>query len=94
MLDHVLSFKGEAKKVINKIVDCNLYMKAHNGSGFDSYEVLNNVPQWRRVVNLIKNGAAIVSLKMFIGYVDEKFPKNTPKVHFRCGRVHIFSSLN
>ena len=70
MLDHVLSFKGEPKKVKNKIVEYNLYLIAHNGSGFDSYVVLNNLPQWRSVVKLIKNGRGIVSLKIFNGYVD------------------------
>ena len=70
MLDHVLSFKGEPKKVKNKIVEYNLYLIAHNGSGFDSYVVLNNLPQWRSVVKLIKNGAGIASLKIFNGYVD------------------------
>ena len=45
MLDRVLSFKGEPKKVKNKIVEYNLYLIAHNGSGFDSYVVLNNIPQ-------------------------------------------------
>ena len=62
-------------------------MIAHNGSGFDSYVVLNNLPQWRSVVKLIKNGAGIVSLKLFNGYVDpvKKIPQY---VHFRCGRVH------
>ena len=92
MLDHVLSFKGEAKKVKNKIVENNLHLIAHNGSGFDSYLVLNNLLQWRSVVNSIKNGAGIVSLKLFNGYVDEK--KKIPQyVRFRCGRVHISKSL-
>ena len=88
MLDHVLSFKGEPKKVKNKIVDYNLYFIAHNGIGFDSYVVLNNLPQWRSVVKLIKNGRRIVSLKIFNGYVDpvKKLPQY---VHFRCGGVHI-----
>ena len=44
---------------------------AHNGSGFDSYVVLNNLPQWRSVVNLIKNGAGNSSFKLFNGYVEE-----------------------
>ena len=54
--------------------------------------VLNNLPQWRSVVKLIKNGACIVSLKIFIGYVDpvKKIPQY---VHFRCGRVHINQKL-
>ena len=60
MLDHVLSFKGEAKKVTNKIVEYNLCLISHNGSGFDRYVVLNILPHWRSVVNLIKNGAGIV----------------------------------
>ena len=92
MLDHVLSFKREPKKMKNKIVEYNLYFIAHNGSGFDSYVVLNNLPQWRSVVKLIKNGAGNISLKIFNGYVDpvKKIPQY---VHFRCGRVHINQKL-
>ena len=92
MLDHVLSFKGEPKKIKNKIVEYDLYLIAHNGSGFDSYVVLNNLPQWRSVVKTIKNGAGIVSLKIFNGYADpvKKIPQY---VHFRCGRVHINQKL-
>ena len=92
MLDHVSSFKGEPKKVKNKIVEYNLYLIAHNGSGFDSYVVLNNLPQWRSVVNLNKNGARIISVKIFNRYVEKK-KKNLHYVHFRCGRFHINSSL-
>ena len=92
MLDCVSSFKGEPKKVKYKIVEFNLYLIAHNGSAFDSYVVLNNLPQWRNIVKLIKNGAGIVSLKIFNGYVDpvKKIPQY---VHFRCGRGHINKSL-
>ena len=92
MLDHVLSFKGEPKKVKIKIVEYDLYLIAHNGSGFDSYVVLNNLPQWRSVVKTIKNGAGIISLKIFNGYIDpvKKIPQY---VHFRCGRVHINQNL-
>ena len=67
-------------------------MIAHNGSGFDSYVVLNNLPQWRSVVKLIKNGAGFVSLKIFNRYVDP-VKKILQYVHFRCGRVHIYKSL-
>ena len=70
MLDPVLSFKGEPTRV-KKIVEYNLYLIAHNGNGFDSYVVLNNLPQWRNVVKLIKKGVGIVSLKKFNGYVDQ-----------------------
>ena len=70
LLDYVLQFKGEAKRVNKKIVDYSFYLIAHKGSGFDSYVVLNNLPQWRTVVNLNKNGACINSLKIFNCYVD------------------------
>ena len=69
-------------------------MIAQNGSGCDSYVVLNKLPQWQSVVNLIKNRSTIVSLKILNEYVDEK--KKTPQcVHFnfRCGRVQIISIL-
>ena len=70
----------------------NLYLIAHNGSGFDSYVVLNNLPQSRSLVKVIKNGAGNFSLKIFNGYVDRN-KKNPQYVHFRCGRVHMNKSL-
>ena len=91
MLDYVLQFKGEAKRINNKIVELKLYLIAHKGSGFDSYVVLNNLPQWRTVVSLIKNGSGIVSVKIFNGVLDpvEKIPQG---VHFRCGLLHFKDS--
>ena len=92
MLDHVLSFKGEPKKIKKKLLNILYTFLAHNGSGFDSYVVLNNLAQWRRFVKPIKNGAGIFALKIFNGYVDQN--KEIPQyVHFRCGRVHIINSL-
>ena len=46
-------------------------MIAHHDSAFDSYMVLNNLPQWGSVVNLIKNGVSIVSLNISKGYIDQ-----------------------
>ena len=92
MLDYVLQYKGEPKRINNKLVKNNLYLIAHKGSGFDSYVVLNNLPQGRTVVSLIKNGSGIVSLKIFNGYVDpvKKIPQY---VHLRCGLLHNKDSL-
>ena len=42
-LDFLLIFKGEERKVTNKIVEYNLQMHAHNGSGFDTWNILNNL---------------------------------------------------
>ena len=92
MLDHVLQFKGESKEVNNEIVEYNLYMLLHNGSGFDRYVVLNNLPQLRTVVEIIRNGSSVVSLKVFNGYEDEN--KTIPEfVRFRCGLMHVKDSL-
>ena len=92
MLDYVLQYKGEQKRINNKIVKYNLYLIAHKGSAFDSYVVLNNLPQWRTVVSLIKNGSGIVSLKIFNGYVDQN--KKIPQyVHLSCGLLHIKDSV-
>ena len=82
----------ENRKKLKKIVEYNLYLIAHNGSGFDSYVVLNNLPQWRSVVKLIKNGRSFVSLKIFNVYVDP-VKKIAQYVYFKCGRVHINERL-
>ena len=92
MLDYVLKYKGEPKRINNKIGKYKLYLIAHKGSGFDSYVVLNNLPQWRTVVSLIKNGSVIVSLKILNGYVDQN-KKLHQYVHLRCGLLRIKDSL-
>ena len=45
MLNYVLQFKGEPKRINNKIAKYSLYLITHKGSGFDSYVVLNNLSQ-------------------------------------------------
>ena len=47
MLDYVLQFKGEPKRVNDKIVKYNLDLLAHEWSGLDSYVVSNNLSPWR-----------------------------------------------
>ena len=47
-------------------------MIAHNGSGFDSYVVLNNLHQWGNVIDLKKKGTGIVSLIIYNSYIDER----------------------
>ena len=71
----------ENQKFKNKLVEYNLYLIAHNGSGFDSYVVLNIIPQWRSVVKIVKNGAGIISLKIFNSCVDQN-EKNSSSFSF------------
>ena len=52
-LDFCLKLKGEERKVKNKFVEYNLQMHAHNGSGFDTWIILNNLPCDKHIVNII-----------------------------------------
>ena len=93
-VDYLLKLKGEERKVNNKIVEYHLKMYAHNGSGFDTWIILNNLPCDRHIVgDSIKNGKGIISLKIFNGYI-EKNKKQIPRyLHFRCGMTHLNYSL-
>ena len=65
-------------------------MHAHNGSGFDTWITLNNLPCDKHFVgDNIKNGKGIISLKVFNGYF-EKNKKEIPQyLIFRCGLTHL-----
>ena len=93
-LDYLLKLKGEERKVINKIVEYNLQMHAHNGSSFDTWIILNNLPCDRhKCGDIIKNGKGIISLKLFNGCII-KNKKQTPQhLIFRCGMTHLNYSL-
>ena len=60
-IDFCLKLKGDERKVKNKIVEYNLQMHAHNGSGFDIWIVLNNLPCDKHIADIIKNGKGIIS---------------------------------
>ena len=78
-----------------KIFEYNLQLYAYNGSGFDTWIVLNNLPCDKGNVNIIKNGKGIIELKVFNGYIQSKTStKQIPQyLHFRCGLIHLNYSL-
>ena len=91
-LDFCLKLKGEEYKK-GEILEYNLQLHAHNGSGFDTWIVLYNLPCDKRIVNIIKNGKGIIELKVFNGY-NEKNKKQIPQyLQFRCGMTHLNYSL-
>ena len=94
-LDFLLKLKGEKLKINNKVVEYNLQLHAHNGSGFDTWIVLNNLPCDKHILGDInKNGKGIISLKVFNGYIEEKTKKQTPQsLVYRCGMTHLNYSL-
>ena len=92
-LDFCLKFKGEERKVKNKIVEYNLQMHAHNGSGFDTWITINYLPCDKHIVDIIKNGKGIIKLRVFNGLIlknNKQVPQYLP---FRCGMTHLNYSL-
>ena len=54
-LDFCLKLKGEEyKDKKGKVLEYNLQLHAHNGSGFDTWVVLNNLDCDKRIVNVKK----------------------------------------
>ena len=51
--------KFNERKVNNKIVEYNLQLHALNGSGFDTWIMLNNLPCDKHIVDLIKKGRVL-----------------------------------
>ena len=92
-LDFCLTLKGEERKVKNKIVEYNLQMHAHNGSGFDTWIVLNNLPCDKHIVDVIKNGKVIIEVKIFNGLIYKNNKQIPQYLHFRCGKTRLNYSL-
>ena len=93
-LDYLLKLKGEERKVNNKIVEYNLQLHAHNGSGFDTWIILNNLRCDKHIVgDIIKNGKGIIELKIFNGLIYKNNKQIPQYLHFRCGMTHLNYSL-
>ena len=89
-LDFCLKLKGEEyKDKKGKVLEYNLQLHAHNGSGFDTWIVLNNLSSDKRIVNIIKNGKGIIELKVFNGYIEKNKKQISQYLHFRCGLTHL-----
>ena len=85
-LDFCLKLKRAKQKVKNKIVEYNLQMHAHNGSGFDTWIILKNLPCDKHIVDIIKNGKSVIELKVFNGliyiYIYIYIYRNSPMSSF------------
>ena len=77
-LEYRLGFKGEERKEKNKNVEYNLQLHAHNGSGFDTWIILNNLPCDKHIVDIIITRKGIEELKyllVLLRKIKNKFPK-------------------
>ena len=69
-LDFCLKLKREERKTSNnKNFEFNLHLRAHNGSGFDTWIILNNLPRDKHIVDIFENGKGIISLRVFNGNI-------------------------
>ena len=70
-LDFLLKFEAEPRKTfITQIVEYNLQLHAHNGSGFVTWIILNNLPCDEHLVEFTEKGNGIISMKNFNGYIQ------------------------
>ena len=93
LLRFCLKLNGNERKVKKKIVEYNLQMHAHNGSGFDTSIILNNLPCDEHIVDIIKNGKSIIELKVFNGLIHKNNKQIPQYIHFRFGMTHLSYSL-
>ena len=93
-LDFCLKLKEEKyKDKKGKVLEYNLQLHAHIGSGFDTWIVLNNLSCDKRIVSILKNRKGIIELKVFNGYI-EKIKKQIPQyLRFSCGITDLNYSL-
>ena len=72
-LDFCLKLKGKQQKVRNNtIVEYHLQLHAHNESGFDTWIILNNLTCDKHIVDIIKTGKSIISLRVFNSFTEKK----------------------
>ena len=71
-LDFCLKRKGQERKDSkNKFPEYSFQFNAHNGSGFDTWFVLNNLLCDKKIVNIVKNGKSFIEEKLFNGLVGK-----------------------
>ena len=87
-----MQFTGEERKV-KKTVEYKLQLHAHNGSGFDSWVVLNSPPSDKHIVVISKNGKRYFSLRDFNGYTQKGKRQTRQYSLFRCGMTLLYYSL-
>ena len=67
------------------MVENNSEVHAHNGSGFDTWIIINNLPCDKKIVEFFKKGKDIISLRVFNGYIQNKKTQILQYPIFRCG---------
>ena len=89
----LLKFKEEDHKFNKEIVEYNLQLNAHNGSGFATWIISKNLLCDKHIVDIIKTGKGIISTKVFNGYIQNNKKQIPQYLFLRCGMTHLNYSL-
>ena len=73
----------------NRFVEYNLQLHAHNGSGFDTWIILNKLPCDKRFADTTKYGKGIIFLRVFSGYINNGKNQIRRYLFFRCGMTQL-----
>ena len=93
MFQKLQDLKGEPKKIYKNgkeiTVEYEMKMITHNGSGFDSSIILDNLSEWCRITNMIKTGKGIINMKIYNGMCNVKSnSKGQPQyLIFNCSDI-------
>ena len=69
--DCLLKFKREHRKTINiEFVEKQIKLHAHNRSGFYTWIIINNFPCDKHIVDIIKTGKRVNSMRIFNDYIS------------------------
>ena len=79
--------------MINRIVETNLQLHAHNGSGFDTWIILNSLPCDKHFVDFIRKGKEKISSRVFIGYIQNNKNQIPQYLISRCCMTNLNYSL-
>ena len=105
MFKKLQDLKGEPKKIEKNgkeiTVEYEMKMIAHNGSGFDNWIILDNLPEWCRITSMIKTGKGIINMNIYNGMCNVKTNKEGKLISkgqphyliYNCSANHMNSSL-
>ena len=95
MLEYLLTWEGEPRNFGEKIVEYRLQMHAHEGAGFDTWNILSSLTCERNLTKIFKSCTGIIFLKQFNGYAFN-YKKNSISqyLYYSCGMTHVNFSSN
>ena len=89
----LFEIKRRREKSKKKVVEYNLQLHAHNGSGFDTWIIINNLDCDKHIVDIIKNGTGNTELKVINGLTLENNKQIPQYLNFLCGMTHLNYSI-